>query len=196
MVHSAAAFFLCLQFVAKVLIIMPQQLVVTAIGADRTGIVSKIARLVTDCQCNILDSRMAIFGAEFTFIVLISGEPSGIYRVEHLLPNLGLELNLTTMTKRTSAHLNKPVAAYYVLDYSGPNKVGTLGTITGFLENREVYIGSLQSAVRVDKHTATEKTHTVMTLELPTTEAPENIIADLMTLLEQMSLIGTVQAQT
>lgn len=184
------------QFVAKVFIIMPQQLVVTAIGADRTGIVSKIARLVTDCQCNIIDSRMAIFGAEFTFILLISGETSGINRVEHLLPNLGLELELTTMTKRTSAHQNKAVAAYYILDYSGPNKVGTLGAITGFLASREVYIGSLQSSVRVDNDSAIEKTHTIMTLELPTTEPAENIITDLITLLEQMGLIGTVQAQT
>jgi glycine cleavage system transcriptional repressor len=175
---------------------MPQQLVVTAIGSDRTGIVSKIVRLVTDCQCNIIDSRMAIFGAEFTFIVLISGELSGINRVEHLLPSLGVELDLTTMTKRTSAHQNKPIAAHYVLDYNGPNKVGTLGCITGFLASRAVYIGSLQSAVRVDKQTGLEKTHTVMTLELPTSEASENIITDLMTLLEQMNLMGTVQAQT
>lgn len=175
---------------------MPQQLVVTAIGADRTGIVSKIVRLVTDCQCNIIDSRMAIFGAEFTFIVLISGEASGINRVEHLLPSLGVELDLTTMTKRTSAHHNKTIAAHYVLDYTGPNKVGTLGTITGFLAGRAVYIGSLQSAVRIEPKTGLERTHTVMTLELPTSEAPENIITDLMTLLEQMNLIGTVQAQT
>lgn len=175
---------------------MVQQLVVTAIGADRTGIVSKIARLVTDCQCNIIDSRMAIFGAEFTFILLISGDLSGINRVEHLLPNLGFELDITTMTKRTSAHQQRPVAAYYTLDYSGPNKVGTLGTITGFLASREVYIGSLQSEVRIHQQNNAEMTHTVMTLELPTSEPPEKIIEDLMALLEQMSLTGTVQAQT
>lgn len=175
---------------------MPQQLVVTAIGTDRTGIVSKLARLVTDCNCNIIDSRMAIFGSEFTFLMLLSGDLAGISRIEHMLPNLGLELDLTTMTKRTTAHQSKPVAAHYVLEYSGVDRVGTLGAITGLLANRQVYIGALQSALRTDKVTGDAVMHTLMTLELPQGEAPELILNDVMALLSELNLTGNFQAQT
>mgnify|MGYP006160809467 CR=1 FL=1 len=174
---------------------MPQQLVVTAIGTDRTGIVSKLARLVTDCNCNITDSRMAIFGGEFTFIMLLAGDLAAISRIEHLLPGLGLELDLTTMTKRTSAHQRKAVAAHYVLEYSGPDRVGTLGAITGLLASREVYIGSLQSESTNDA-AGNALMHTIMTLELPEGEAPQRIEADIMALLSDMNLKGRFQAQT
>ena len=175
---------------------MSQQLVVTAIGTDRTGIVSKLARLVTDCNCNITDSRMAIFGSEFTFIMLLSGDPAAISRIEHLLPGLGLELDLTTMTKRTSAHQPKSVAAHFVLEYTGPDRVGTLGAITGLLASHQVYIGSLQSQSRVDSKTGESQMHTVMTLELPEGEQPEHINSAVMALLAQMNLTGRFQAQS
>jgi glycine cleavage system transcriptional repressor len=175
---------------------MPQQLVVTAIGTDRTGIVSKLARLVTDCNCNIIDSRMAIFGGEFTFIMLLSGDIAAISRIEHLLPGLGLELDLTTMTKRTSAHQRKAVAAHYVLEYTGPDRVGTLGTITGLLASRSIYIGSLQSASNTAADDTESRMHTIMTLELPEGEQPEQIKTDVMALLQQMNLSGSFHAQT
>jgi glycine cleavage system transcriptional repressor len=173
---------------------MSQQLVVTAIGTDRTGIVSKLARLVTDCNCNIIDSRMAIFGSEFTFLMLLSGDPAAISRIEHLLPGLGLELDLTTMTKRTSAHQRKAVAAHYVLEYSGSDRVGTLGAITGLLANRHIYIGSLQSESKAQA-AGPSVMHTMMTLELPEGEDPHLIERDIMTLLGDMQLSGSFHAQ-
>ncbi|MDX3773723.1 ACT domain-containing protein [Chromatiaceae bacterium AAb-1] len=175
---------------------MPQQLVVTAIGTDRTGIVSKLARLVTDCNCNITDSRMAIFGGEFTFIMLISGDTAAISRIEHLLPALGLELDLTTMTKRASAHQPSPVAAHYVLEYSGPDKVGTLGAMTGLLAAHQVYIGSLQSQTHTDKNTQQVLMNSTMTLQLPEGLAPEQIEQPVMALLDELGLNGTFRAQT
>lgn len=176
--------------------IMPQQLVVTAIGTDRTGIVSKLARLVTDCNCNITDSRMAIFGSEFTFIMLLSGDLASISKLEHLIPTLGLELDLTTMTKRTAACQRPVVAAHYVLEYNGPDKVGTLGAITGLLASRGVYIGSLQSKTQNGSDETPGNMHTIMTLELPEGENPLHIEADIMVLLQQMNLTGSFQAQT
>ncbi|MDX5406955.1 MAG: transcriptional regulator [Chromatiaceae bacterium] len=173
---------------------MPQQLVVTAIGTDRTGIVSKLARLVTDCNCNITDSRMAIFGGEFTFIMLLSGDPASISRIEHLLPGLGLELDLTTMTKRTGAHQNRAVAAHYVLDYTGADRVGTLGAITGLLASHQVYIGSLQSQSRLDTSGVLQM-HTQMTLEIPEGEQPDAIRSAVMALLAEMNLTGSFHAQ-
>ena len=51
-------------------------LVITALGADRPGIVNTITRHVSSCGCNIEDSRLAMLGDEFTFIMLLSGRIS------------------------------------------------------------------------------------------------------------------------
>ena len=172
---------------------MPLQLVVTAIGPDRTGIVSKLARLVTECNCNIIDSRMAIFGSEFTFIMLLSGDLPAISRIEHLLPALGLELDLTTMSKRTNGQLQTQVVSHYVLDYAGPDKVGTLGAITGLLASHNIYIGSLQSATSPSANGV--MMHTQMTIELAEGINAEQISVEIFALMQQLGLQGTFQAQ-
>jgi len=172
---------------------MPQQLVVTAIGPDRTGIVSKLARLVTECNCNIIDSRMAIFGSEFTFIMLLAGDLPAISRIEHMLPALGLELDLTTMSKRTTGTPRTQVVAHYVLDYSGPDRVGTLGAITGLLASHNIYIGSLQSETMSGQRGVMMRTQ--MTVELPEGIAAAKIEAELTVLMQQLGLTGHFQAQ-
>ena len=40
---------------------MSQYLVLTAMGACRTESVSELTKLVSECGCNIIDSRMAVF---------------------------------------------------------------------------------------------------------------------------------------
>ncbi|SUG54573.1 Glycine cleavage system transcriptional antiactivator GcvR [Salmonella enterica subsp. diarizonae] len=69
-------------------------LVITALGADRPGIVNTITRHVSSCGCNIEDSRLAMLGDEFTFIMLLSGTWNAITLIESTLPLKGAELDL------------------------------------------------------------------------------------------------------
>ncbi|OHU86602.1 MULTISPECIES: glycine cleavage system protein R [Pseudoalteromonas] len=122
-----------------------QQLVLTAIGEDRSGIVSELTQLVSDCHCNIIDSRIAILGNEFTFIMLLSGDMSAISRVEHSLPVKGMELGLLTMMKRTNSHQQGDFSAGYTLEYQGLDTPGTLSKVTRFFAEQKVSICSLKS---------------------------------------------------
>lgn len=78
-------------------------LVITALGADRPGIVNTITRHVSSCGCNIEDSRLAMLGEEFTFIMLLSGSWNAITLIESTLPLKGAELDLLIVMKRTTA---------------------------------------------------------------------------------------------
>lgn len=124
---------------------LANQLVVTAIGEDRPGIVSELTKLVSETNCNIIDSRIAILGSEFTFIMLLSGDMAGISRVEHLLPVKSMELGLLTMMKRTSQHQEKDYKAGYKLTYTGPDTPGTLSKITQLMADYQVNIAALKS---------------------------------------------------
>lgn len=172
---------------------MTQHLVVTAIGTDRTGLVSQLARLVTDCHCNILDSRMAIFGHELTLIMLLAGDPSAISRVEHLLPSLGLELDLLTMMKRTPAHELPTVASHYVLSYQGPDKVGTLRAITALLAQHQVSIAALRSKT-ITKN-GTQWMEASMTLQFLQEQSVPDVEQAVSTLLTELQLSGEFSTQ-
>jgi len=78
-------------------------LVITALGVDRPGIVNTITRHVSSCGCNIEDSRLAMLGDEFTFIMFLSGSWNAITLIESTLPLKGAELELLLVMKRTNA---------------------------------------------------------------------------------------------
>ena len=67
-----------------------QQLIVTILGSDKTGILSEIASTVSEAQCNILDSRQAIYGQEFSLTMILEGSQSAITRAECAVPPLSL----------------------------------------------------------------------------------------------------------
>lgn len=136
------------------------QIVLTAIGDDRPGIVSELTQLVSDCHCNIIDSRIAILGNEFTFIMLLSGDMSAISRIEHTLPLKGMELGLLTMMKRTASHTQSEFCAGYTLEYTGIDTPGTLSKVTRFFADKHIGICSLKS------DTYDEDENTIMRCEL------------------------------
>lgn len=126
---------------------MSQYLVLTAMGADRTGCVSELTKLASECECNIVDSRMAIFGSEFTFIMLLNGDARAINRIEAKLPKLAHSLELITMMKRTSGHRTFDLVKHYQAEFSGIDQPGILKVMTAFFATRKIDISSLKSQI-------------------------------------------------
>lgn len=124
---------------------MTNYLVVTAMGADRPGLVSRLARLASECDCDIVDSRMALFGNEFTLIMMISGSWSAITKIESLLPALSVELELMTVMKRTSKHTPKKFVSRIEVIFNGEDQRGTMKSITQFLAERGLDLAAVRS---------------------------------------------------
>ena len=51
---------------------MTRWYVVSAIGRDRPGLVSELAKLVLEADANLEDSRMTILGSDFAVLLLCS----------------------------------------------------------------------------------------------------------------------------
>ncbi|QBG34783.1 glycine cleavage system protein R [Litorilituus sediminis] len=126
---------------------MSQYLVLTAMGADRTGCVSELTKLASECECNILDSRMAIFGSEFTFIMLLNGDARAINKIEGRIPAVAHSLDLITMMKRTTGHRTFDLVHHYQADYAGIDQPGILKAMTAFFATRKIDISSLKSEI-------------------------------------------------
>ena len=126
---------------------MSQYLVLTAMGSDRTGSVSELTKLASECGCNILDSRMAIFGQEFTFIMLLNGDNRAINKIEARLPMVAHNLELITMMKRTSGHKSYELVEHYEARYTGTDQPGILKAMTAFFATRKIDISSLKSEI-------------------------------------------------
>ncbi|MGR5066396.1 glycine cleavage system protein R [Photobacterium sp. DNB22_13_2] len=124
---------------------MEHYLVVTAVGTDRPGISDDITRLITQCDCNIVDSRLALFGQEFTLIMLLSGSANAISRVESTLPLKASEHDLLTVMKRTTKHEYRHFT--YTADFhiEANDSPGLIEQFTGFFASRTIDIASLSA---------------------------------------------------
>lgn len=122
-----------------------KQLVVTAIGTDKTGIVSELTKVISQCNCSIIDSRMALFGSEFTFIMLLSGDSQAISRVEHILPITCQEIGLLTMSKPTSHHEETNDRHIWQLELCGPDKQGMVSEVSTMLAENQIHIAALKT---------------------------------------------------
>ncbi len=124
---------------------MTQHLVITAVGTDRPGVCNQVVHLVTQSGCNIVDSRIALFGNEFTLIMLLSGNNASVTRVETTLPLLGQEHSLITIMKRTSTHA--PLDTSYTLEVfiESDDKPGLTEHFTQFFAQKEIGLSSLSA---------------------------------------------------
>ncbi|USD65946.1 ACT domain-containing protein [Vibrio sp. SCSIO 43136] len=130
---------------------MLQHLVLTAVGSDRPGISNLITHLVTDAGCNIVDSRIAVFGSEFTLIMLLSGNSNALTRVETTLPLFGQQHDLLTMMKRTATHEVADHCYRVEAFVESDDKLGLTETFTQFFAERNIGLSTL-SAQTINKN--------------------------------------------
>lgn len=167
---------------------MSEYLVLTAMGADRTGCVSELTKLASACGCNILDSRMAIFGLEFTFIMLLNGNAKSINQIEARIPLLAQNLELITMMKRTSGYKAQDLTQHYQVEYAGIDQPGILKSMTAFFAARNIDISSLKSEICPQ----TNQMRANILFALTPTMAIEEIESDFFELCQQIDVQGTI----
>src|SRR5215472_3847551 len=94
-----------------------QYLVLSALGPDRPGLVAEVTEYLTERGANIEDSRMAVFGAEFGILVLVSASTDEIRKVVADIPKLEARTGLgirTRPTKSPEEHRPSTVLPYVV----------------------------------------------------------------------------------
>ncbi|MFH0256309.1 glycine cleavage system protein R [Vibrio rumoiensis] len=124
---------------------MIHHLVITAVGSDRPGICNRLTQVVTHSGGNIVDSRIALFGKEFTLIMLVSGETNAITRIETLLPSMSAEHDLMVVMKRTAPH-QPPQYTYRVeCTINSEDRMGLTEAFTQFFSNHQINISELSA---------------------------------------------------
>ncbi|NTS75976.1 hypothetical protein HR060_03770 [Catenovulum sp. SM1970] len=124
---------------------MGQQLVVTSIGTNRRGMVNQITQLAAGNELNILYSRMAIMGQEFTYVMLVEGSAMRISRFESAFIQLSTQLELMSVVKRTSNHRKQEIEKHagYVKCHT-EDKTGSLAIITDFFSEQGLSLANLR----------------------------------------------------
>ena len=82
-------------------------LILTAVGPDQIGLVEKISQFIARHQCNIEDSKMAVFCGEFAVIVLISGNGAELVNVARDYREIEIDTGLSIAIKAPSSRTSR-----------------------------------------------------------------------------------------
>lgn len=120
-------------------------LVITALGSNQADLVYKFTKMIADCSCNILNTRMTGMEAEFAMILLVSGNWSGIAKLEAAIPAIERELNITTSIRRTSAKTHSHQSMIYVVHVITIDRSSILLNLANFLFQQGIDIEDINS---------------------------------------------------
>ncbi|GFD88869.1 glycine cleavage system transcriptional repressor [Alteromonas sp. McT4-15] len=168
------------------------QLIVTILGTDKSGILSEIASTVSEAQCNILDSRQAIYGREFSLTMIIEGTQSAITKAECILPALFQRLDLLSMMKRTSHHEKQNLEHLFNVEFSGEDAAGLIKSVTGFFAERHAMISAFRQRTFKDKVTGKDNMRCKFVVSLPASDNLDALESDLMALFATLNVTGKV----
>ncbi|WP_018935827.1 glycine cleavage system protein R [Thioalkalivibrio sp. ALJ24] len=125
---------------------MKTSVILTLIGPDRPGLVSKVATRAHDAGGNWLESRMAQLAGQFAGIVLLEADATTVEGLEAALRELeseGLQIHIQRGHDDTTAPARHPV----ILDVIGHDRPGIVQDLTAVLSRRDVGVENLDTAV-------------------------------------------------
>jgi glycine cleavage system transcriptional repressor len=127
---------------------MRQQILVTATGEDRPGIVARLSEVILKHGANLEESRMALLGGEFAVIALVTVGDDKLHELTQELVRLKDEdiFCTTKATKPLSPDRFKECISCE-LELSGADHEGIVHGITRFLREHSINIQSMESGV-------------------------------------------------
>jgi len=130
-------------------------LVVSALGEDRPGLVNELSRVILECDCNILDSRMTVLGVEFAILLLAQGNWNTLTKLEMQLKRLEQSLNLTIVAKRTENRTPAGDVLPYAVEVVAVNQPGIVHHLASFFASRSINIEDMATRSYSAPHTGT-----------------------------------------
>lgn len=142
-------------------------LVISALGADQTGLVDRLSSEIAATGCNIFDSRMAVLGSEFGIMVLVGGNWGAVAKLETHLPKLAQELDLNLTSRRTELRTAGTNTIPYAVEVVAMDHPGIVQEVTRFFSSRAINVEDLFTGTYPAPHTGTPMFSLHITVGVP-----------------------------
>lgn len=121
------------------------QLVITAVGSDRPGLVGELTGALLRENVNVADSRMVNLRGQFAMLVLAEGPTDALERLRASLPQTAQGLGLTlTLTDHRAGEPAARGLAYRLKTYS-TDQPGIVHRVAQLLQSHGINIESLET---------------------------------------------------
>lgn len=165
-----------------------QHLAIAAIGADRTGMVHELTRVISECGGNLAESRMSALGAEFAMLMLVTGNWHTLARLESELGRLAANGAITLQLRRTEAKPARRDLLPYSVDIVSLDQTGIVSGLAGFFAARGIDIGEVATRSYAAAHTGAPMFAVQMTIHVPSRLHVSQLREEFMDYCDSMNL--------
>jgi len=142
-------------------------LVISALGADRIGLVNELTRAIIDANCQIVESRMCVLAGELSAVMLIHGNWNTLAKLETQLSRLEQALNTTITIKRTEGEQPRSDRLPYAVEVITLEQKSVVSDLAQFFSTRSITIEEMISRSYRAPHTATPMCAVNVTIGVP-----------------------------
>lgn len=175
--------------------VMNKNLVISALGNDKPGIVNELSKAILDLGGNIAESRMTVLGGEFAMMLLVTGTEDCIENIISGLDETGKKLNLTLIAKETRpADLNSKRLPYHITVVSMDHP-GIVHDISDFLSSRDLNIEEVETKTYPAAHTGTPMFSLDMIISIPADSSVRNLREEFITFCDDLNLDASLESK-
>lgn len=146
---------------------MAEQMVITALGADRPGIVDALSKALLARQLNIEDSRMSSLAGAFAILLLVTGTKTAIDAFIADMAELEDQLQMQLMARTSEAGQAQDRLVPYQVEVVAMDHPGIVHNLASFFANRQISIVELETDCYPAPHTGTLMFSLHMTIGVP-----------------------------
>lgn len=147
------------------------QLVITVAGEDRPDLIVELTRVVKECKCGILESRMTELDAEFAAHLMVDGNWNHIVRLENALEQLAgrYRLKIATLRVREREIEAEENVVPYAVDIFAGDQIDNIHELAAFFNNRNIKILDLSTSRYPAPYSGTPLFLAHLLVKIPTT---------------------------
>jgi len=168
------------------------QIVISALGQDKPGIVKALSKTVLDCGGNIADSRMTRLGDEFALIMLVEGTDKVITSIEAAMQDCQVVLELTIITKRTALKTEQEKYLPYQIKVVCMDQPGIVHDVTDYIAKQNINIETLDTSSYSAAHTGAPMFSLDMSISIPASMNVAQLKKDFLSFCDDLNLDAIV----
>ena len=121
------------------------QLIITAVGPDRPGLVGELTGLIFAAKANLADSRMVNLRGHFALVALIDGSDDALKTIRAGLPDSAARMGLAVTFAQEGAAAKPLVGIPFRLKTYSMDQPGIVHRVSDLLRRHQINIEELET---------------------------------------------------
>jgi len=166
-----------------------RELVITAVGPDRPGLIGKLTAPLYEASANVADSRMVNLRGQFAIILLVEVPPAQVDGVQTRLREVAASLGLTLTFSGQPAPEKAPstVGVPYRLNTYAMDQPGLVHRITDLLQRHGINVEELTTRSQPRPETGTPLFSMELLVTVPASVSIRTVRTDLERLCDELN---------